>query len=125
MDLHALECKRLEILEAMSRIRCMRPGSLSEQYLKVRIKGRKEPVLRGPYFLWQYYEGNKPVRKRLTSPEQVGQARQEIANHKRFLELCRQFEDLTRQLGQAEREQDASQEAVKKGLKSRPRRAPK
>lgn len=125
MDTQSFERQRQAVLEQMSGIRSMRPGSISEQYLNVRLKGQTKPVLRGPYYLWQYYEKGKPVRRRLTSPQEIELARQEIANHKRFTELCKEYENLTRRLGQAEREQAASQEAVKKKPVSRPRRTPK
>ena len=43
-----IEKRRKEILREMGGIRSMRRGSINEQFLKVRHKGKKEPVLRGP-----------------------------------------------------------------------------
>ena len=54
MDIGSVERRREQVLEAMRDIRAMRPGAVSEQFLKIRVKGKDEPVERGPYFLWQY-----------------------------------------------------------------------
>lgn len=98
-----LERRRDAVLEQMRSIRSMRSGTVSEQYLKVPRKGRSEPGLCGPYYLLSGKQGGKTVSQRLTSAEQVEQARADVAGHKRFVELCKQFERLTEQLGQVER----------------------
>jgi len=118
MNIKRLNERREKILAEMRTLRTMRPGTVSEQFLKVPHKGESEPVERGPYYLWQYYEQGKPRRKRLTTPKQVRQAREDVRNHKRFVQLCKAFEELTQQLGELERTGAASQEALKKGLKS-------
>lgn len=120
MSITVIEEQRDKILQAMRSIRSMRPGAVSKQLLKVKHKGKKDPVERGPYFLWQYYDQGKPVRRRLTSDEEVRRAISDVDNYKRFDQLCRQFEELTRLLGQAEREQAGAQEALKKKSKSKP-----
>ncbi len=113
--IESLEAQREKVLEAMRTIRAMRPGAVSEQMLKVKHKGKKKPVLRGPYYLWQYYEQGKPVRQRLRSAQDVARAREEVANYKRFIALCKEFEALTRRLGELERKDTAEVEAVKRG----------
>ena len=40
-----LEEKRERVLEQMRAIRSMRPGSVTEQYLKVTHKGKRKPVM--------------------------------------------------------------------------------
>lgn len=125
MDAVALETRRDALLLAMGEIRRMRRGSVSRQMLKVKHKGKKKPVERGPYFLWQYYEQGQPVRRRLTSREEVAQAQQEVENYKRFKALCEEFVKVTEQLGTLEGEESAEIEAVKKGLKSRSNRTGK
>ena len=125
MDIGSVERRREQVLDAMRGIRAMRPGAVSEQVLKIRLKGKKGPVERGPYFLWQYYEGGKPVRQRLKSPDAIERARNEVACHKRFLELCREFQELTGQLGQLEHDKDAADEAGKKSPKSRRKSRPR
>ncbi len=125
MNVDHLERLRDKVLEEMRSIRAMRPGTVSEQFLKGKRKGSKETVRRGPYYLWQYYEDGKPVRRRLTSDKEVRAAQDEVGNYKRFVRLCKDFEGLTGKLGEMEREQAASAEAEKKGLKSRRRSRPK
>jgi hypothetical protein len=120
-----LERQRTEILKRMERIRTMRRGTVSEQFLKVSQKGQAEPVERGPYYLWQYWEQGKPLRKRLRSAAEVAAAQKEVAAHKEFEELCARYVRVAEQLGELEREAAASHEAVKKGLKSRSSKARK
>lgn len=125
MDTTTLERRRCQVVEQMLAIRCMRTGSVSSQFLTVKHKGKAQPVKRGPYFLWQTYRDGKPVRKRLTSAEEVQRYEKEVANGKRFKELCEEFEELTLELGEEESKQNAELEALKKGLKSRSSRAGK
>jgi hypothetical protein len=62
-------------------------------------------------------EGTKTVSERLTTPEQLEQAKQDIAAHKRFVELCKEFEVLTERLGMLTRQPEGS--TKKKRLKRR------
>jgi len=125
MDSAAIEAKRQGILVHMAQIRSMRPGSVSEQFVSKKSQGQKEATRLGPYYVWCRYTGERYVSQRLRSPEAVAQAYQDVANHKRFLALCKEFEELTEQLGELERRQAASEEAEKKGRKSRRRSRPK
>lgn len=113
-----IEKKREAILEEMRAIRSIKRGTINEQYLKVRQKGREEPVLRGPYYVFSRREGPKTVSRRLTSAQQLKQAQADVAAHKKFVKLCQEFEALTERLGDLERELgDGSRE--KKQPKSR------
>ncbi|MBI4832528.1 MAG: hypothetical protein HY801_13465, partial [Candidatus Lindowbacteria bacterium] len=105
-------------------IRSMERGSINEQFLKVAHKGKKEPVLRGPYYVISRREGNKTVGYRLTTSEELSRAREDVGRHKRFQALCQEFERLTEQLGRLERELSEAEEG-KRGLKSRSKRTPK
>jgi hypothetical protein len=105
-----LERRRDAVLEQMGSIRSMRSGTVNEQYLRVPHKGRPEPKLCGPYFLLTRKQAGRTVSQRLTSLEQVSTARADIAAHKRFVELCKEFERLTEQLGQLERAAAGGQE---------------
>jgi len=120
MDIRTVEARRDAVLEAMRGIRALRPGTVTEQFLPVRHRGQREPVRRGPYYLWQYYEQGRPVRQRLTSPEAVAQARAEVEAHRRFQALCQEFEELTRLLGQLERESQTGD--VAQAVKKKPKR---
>jgi hypothetical protein len=95
----------------------MRRGTINEQHFKTRLKGRKGMVLQGPYYVLSRREGEKTVSKRLRSPAELERARKDVAEYKRFMGLCQQFERLTARLGELERgPQDLEQE--KKGFRS-------
>lgn len=123
MTRQRLEQRREEVLRKMGEIRTMRRGSVSEQFLKVAHKGKAEPVQRGPYYLWQYWEDGKPVRRRLKGVAQVRAARQEVAARKRFEQLCEEYVHITESLAEIEREPGDSPETAKKGIKSRSSKA--
>jgi len=112
-----LEARRDAILEQMRSIRSMRRGTINEQHFKVRLKGTKGVALQGPYYVLSRREGEKITSKRLRSGPEVEQARRDVAEYKRFLGLCHEFERLTARLGERERgEEDLEQE--KKRLRS-------
>jgi hypothetical protein len=112
-----LEARRSTVLEQMRSIRSLKRGSITEQYLNVRHKGIREAVFRGPYYVFSRREGNKTSSRRLSVPE-LEQARQDIESHKRFVALCREFEILTEQLGEIERESPMGQEKKRLRLPS-------
>ena len=99
-----IEKRRKEILREMGGIRSMRRGSVNEQLLKVPHKGKKEPVVRGPYYVFSRHEKGKGTKSyRLTSQEDVDKARRDVEAHRKFRELCREYEELTEELGRMER----------------------
>jgi hypothetical protein len=117
--IHDLEARRDAILDEMRSIRSLRRGNISEQFLKVRHQGIREPVLRGPYYVLLRRAGKKVISQRVTSGSELAQARQDIESHKRFVALCREFETLTEQLGEIERESPAmGQEKKRRRLPS-------
>jgi len=106
-----LETRRNGILEQMRSIRSMRRGTINEQYFKTRLKGRKGIVHQGPYYVLSRREGQKTTSNRLRSEAELDQARRDVAEYKRFLGLCQEFEGLTARLGELERgEQGLEQE---------------
>jgi len=113
-----LEARRNAILEEMRSIRSMRRGTINGQHFKTHLKGKRGMVLQGPYYVLSRREGEKTVSKRLRSPAELERAQKEVAEYKRFMGLCQQFERLTARLGELERgPQDLEQE--KKGFRSR------
>lgn len=114
--LQEIEGKRDEVLKQMRCIRSMKRGTINEQYLKVPQKGSR-PALRGPYYVLSRREGNKTVSERLTTPTQLDQAKTDVAAHRRFVELCKEFEVLTERLGIVLRAAEGLEE--KKRLKRR------
>jgi len=106
-----LEARRSGILEEMRSIRSMRRGTINEQYFKTRLKGSKGIVRQGPYYVLSRREGQKTVSHRLRSETELEQARRDVAEYKRFLGLCQEFERLTARLGELEGSgQDLEQE---------------
>ena len=116
-----IEAERASVLKRMGEIRWMRRGTISEQYLKVGRKGKKEPVLRGPYYVFSRHEGDHTVSRRLTDRDELEWARQGVEAHKEFKALCRRYEELTELLGTALRSMEGSG-MEKKRLRSPSRR---
>jgi hypothetical protein len=111
LTIQELEARRNTILGEIRSIRSMRRGTINEQRFKTRLKGRKGIFLQGPYYVLSRREGEKTVSRRLKSPEEVEQARRDVAEYKRFMGLCQEFERLTARLGELERgEKDLAQE---------------
>ncbi|MDI6763076.1 MAG: hypothetical protein QME83_08595 [Thermodesulfobacteriota bacterium] len=98
-----LEARRNRILEEMRSIRSMRRGTINEQYFKTRLKGRKGMVHQGPYYILSRREEERTVSRRLRSAAELQQAQKDVAEYKRFLGLCQEFEQLTARLGALER----------------------
>ena len=119
-----LEARREAILAEMRGLRSMQRGTVNQQYLKVHHQGKREPVLRGPYYVWSRREGKKTVSRRLTSAKEVARARQASAQHQRFAELCREFEVVTERIA-ALQPSGAQEGPEKKRRKSRSSKAAK
>ena len=98
-----IETRREAILSELREIRSLRRGTLNEQFLKVPHKGVKTPVLRGPYYVLSRRQGTKTVSERIPADE-VELTRRDIAADKRLVGLCKEYEDLTEQLGALVRE---------------------
>lgn len=119
-----IEQRRREVLEQMAAIRCLERATLSEQMLPVKHKGKKDPVLRGPYYVLARWENGKTRSRRVRTAD-LERVKREVSNHERFLALCEEFMDLTHRLGELEREQADARETLKKTPKSRLRKAGK
>lgn len=120
-----LEARRESLLCQMRLIRSMKRGTLSVRSEKVRLKGEKQPVLRGPYPLFVRREGKRTVGRRLHSAEEVAQVREDIAAHDRFMALCKEYAEVTERLGELDRAGALEGEALKKTSKSPSRRTRK
>jgi len=117
LTIQELEDRRNGILEEMRSIRSMRRGTINAQHFKTRLKGRKGIVVQGPYYVLSRREGKKTASQRLRSPSELEQAQKDVAEYKRFMGLCQEFERLTARLGELERgEKELIQE--KKPLRS-------
>ena len=115
-----LQARRQRVVEQMMGLGSMKRGTLNEQYLRVPQKGRPEPALRGPYYVLSRKEAGKTVSERV-APGRVERVREDIARYNRFLELSREFVEISEQLGAGEE----PEEPLKKTAKWRSRRTPK
>jgi hypothetical protein len=93
-----LELRRQQVVEQMLALGPMKRGTLSEQYLSVPQKGQEEPALRGPYYVLSRKLSGKTVSERI-APKRVERVRQEIGQYNRFVELSREFVEISEQLG--------------------------
>jgi hypothetical protein len=113
-SIQAIETRRNAILEEMRLIRSMKRATINEQYFKVQLKGKKGATFQGPYYVLSRREGEKTVSLRLRSSTELEQARKDVAAHRRFMFLCREFEQLTARLGEMEREESTSEQEKKR-----------
>ena len=111
----AIEAKRLAILESLKAIRSMRRGAITEQFFPVLRHGQNQTVRRGPYYVFTRHQGSKTVSQRLTTPQALQNAREDVEAFKRFQALCRDYEQLTEKLGELERESGTEKKRLKSG----------
>jgi hypothetical protein len=118
----SIESERRRVVEQMLRLGPMKRGTLNEQYLAAARKGSGKPTLRGPYYVLSRKEGGKTVSRRICA-EDIERTRQGIARYGRFLELCREFVELSERLGEAQHCGSQREEALKKTPNSPSRKA--
>lgn len=109
-----IEKRRQEILKEMGTIRSLRRGTINEQYFRARPKRTQEVAMRGPYYVLSRNEGGKTRSRRLTSQQELEGARRDVAAHKRFKELCGEYEGLTERLGELEQSLDEESQEKKR-----------
>jgi hypothetical protein len=105
MTIEEIEARREAIVSEMCAIRSMRRGTINEQFLNIAgDKGKKRGIQLGPYYVLSRREGGRTVSRRLSRGEELQQAQRDVEEYKRFVGLCGEFEELTEQLGEMERE---------------------
>ena len=102
-DIQKTEARREAVLDQMRSIRSMKKGSVTRQYVPVSQEG-KPPARRGPYYVFCTSQQGRTVSRRIKSREEFERAKADVAAHKRFVDLCGQFVELTQKLGEMERE---------------------
>ena len=110
-----LEAQRLAVLESIKSIRSMRRGAITEQFFPVLRQGQHQVARRGPYYVFSRHQGSRTVSQRLTTPQALQQAREDVEAYKRFQALCREYEQLTEKLGEWEREVAQEKKRLKSG----------
>jgi len=103
-----IEARRDRVLEQMRAMRSMRRGSVNEQYFKKKLKDKVQTVTQGPYYVFSRSEGGKTKSYRLRKGRELEQAQKDVAAHKKYSGLCREFEQLTQRLGELERQLEES-----------------
>lgn len=98
-----IEARRDTILKEIRCLRSMKRGTINEQHFRGYLKGKRGSVIRGPYYVLSRREGSKTVSRRLISPQELEQGRKDVDSYRRFVLLCREFEQLTEKLGELER----------------------
>lgn len=128
MDIQAIMDRQQAIAVEVSEIRFMQKGSISLQRMPSAQGGTQAEAMRGPYPILTWKEAGRTRSLRLKSKDEVAWAEQAVANHRRFAALCKEYQELGERIAHELRRtpQDAaSEEAVKKGLKSRSSKARK
>ncbi len=85
---------RRKILVQMGLLEEMRRGSVTRQFLKVKLKGQSEPVLSGPYALFTYKKNGQTVGRRLHDLEEIRRLEQQVENYHSFHQLCRRLVEM-------------------------------
>jgi hypothetical protein len=118
METQVLGQRQDQIVRELMAIRAMKKGTVTHQRARRRPKVE---TLCGPYPLLTWKEAGRTKSLRLTTPEDLVWAGQAVENYHRFVTLCREYERLAEHLalGQRPGTHSASEEALKKGRKSR------
>lgn len=90
MEITKLEEEREMLLKEIGLIKEMRRGSVTEQFLSIRLRDKKKPTLRGPYYVHTTKVGGKTISKRLKL-EELEKYRMEVKNFRHFQELIRRL----------------------------------
>lgn len=106
-----------QLTQEMAGLGPMRRGTLNEQYYRKTAKGKDEPVLQGPYYVFSRKEKGKTISERVPRAE-VQQVRQQIEQYERFMELSREFVACSEQLGGLMQETGNNDATLKKTPKS-------
>lgn len=92
--LQRLQEARREILQQIGLIEEMRRGSVIRQFLKVRLKGQRRPVLSGPYALFTFKRKGKTISRRIHDLEEVRRLESQVENYHLFQRLCRRLVEI-------------------------------
>ena len=92
--LSKLRQARQQTLAQITAIEEMRRGSVIRQFLKVKLKGQRKPVLSGPYALFTFKQKGKTVSRRLHDLEEVRRLEHQVENYHTFQQLCRRLVEI-------------------------------
>ncbi|MFQ5835893.1 MAG: DUF6788 family protein [bacterium] len=86
-----LEKKRESLKMEIIKIGDMRRGSVSQQFVPVKHKGKEMPVLKGPYYVYTAKQKGKSIGKHLKVGPELEKYRREVNNYHRFQQLIREL----------------------------------
>ncbi|MFZ2055658.1 MAG: DUF6788 family protein, partial [Candidatus Aminicenantales bacterium] len=89
---------RQELLGHISAIEEMRRGSVIHQFLKLKLKGQKDPVLAGPYALYTCKKKGKTQGRRLHGTEEIRRLEEQVENYHVFRKLCGELVEVSEQI---------------------------
>jgi hypothetical protein len=92
--LSKLRQARQKILAQMALLEEMRRGSVTRQFLKVKLKRQSEPVLSGPYALFTCKKNGRTVGRRLHDLEEMRRLEHQVENYHIFQQLCRRLVEI-------------------------------
>ncbi len=96
-EVHDLERRRQELLQQMAQIGDMRRGSVNKQYFEVQQLGRKEPLRRGPYYVFSCKVQGKTCSRRVRGAE-VEKLQREVDNFHHYQQLSRELMEVNERL---------------------------
>jgi hypothetical protein len=96
--LSKLRQARQEILTHIALIEEMRRGSVTRQFLKIKLKGQREPVLTGPYALFTCKKNSRTVGRRLHDAEEIRRLEHQVQNFHTFQNLCRRLVEISEKI---------------------------
>lgn len=117
--LEQIQQQRVELAQQMLQITSACPGTINEQYLPARKHGKPTGEKVGPYLVLTAKKHGRTVSKRLKGEQMLQQTQLAIDNHHKLRRLMKEFEELTQKMGELTPQPSVSEEALKKGLKSR------
>ena len=92
--LSKLRQARQQILAQIVTLEEMRRGSVIRQFLKVKLKGQRKPILSGPYALFTFKQKGKTVSRRLHDLEEIRRLEHQVENYHTFQQLCRRLVEM-------------------------------
>ena len=107
LSLGKLQQMRQEILTHIALIEEMRRGSVTRQFLKIKLKGQKDPTLAGPYALFTCKKNGQTVGRRLRDPQEIRRLEHQVQNFHTFQNLCRRLVEISEKIcEERERKED-------------------
>jgi len=92
--LQKLRETRQGILDQIALIEEMRRGSVIRQFLKIQLKGKRKPILCGPYALFTFKKKGKTISRRLHDLEEIRRLEEQVENYHLFQRLCQRLVEI-------------------------------